>query len=131
MKNLLHETEEILRAAGKTLDDLIVAVGNDFQFPISDFIKLADTEYDDGYGAPEVATDLILLGRGFWLERAEYDGSEWWEFMSYPLYQHLPVCHPKALTVRQAYANGNGASVGWSSMFDLNPNASTKTAEPN
>lgn len=32
-----------------------------------------------------VATDLVLVGDDWWIERAEYDGSEWWEFKSIPV----------------------------------------------
>lgn len=28
---------------------------------------------------------LIVVGKDFWLERHEYDGSEWWEFKSIPM----------------------------------------------
>ena len=30
------------------------------------------------------ATDLVLVGDGWWIERCEYDGSEWWEFKTIP-----------------------------------------------
>lgn len=26
----------------------------------------------------------MLVGDGWWIERAEYDGSEWWEFKTIP-----------------------------------------------
>src|SRR5690606_32307847 len=42
------------------------------------------TDYDPGYGAPEVATDLMVVGDDWWLTRGEYDGSEWWEFNRLP-----------------------------------------------
>lgn len=29
------------------------------------------------------ATDLIVCGKNWWLERHEYDGAEWWEFKEY------------------------------------------------
>ena len=28
--------------------------------------------------------DLLIVGKDFWLERVEYDGSEWWEFKTMP-----------------------------------------------
>lgn len=100
--NLLKETQNILSTNEKTFDDLIVAAGKDFKFPISEFIKLANIEYDDGYGWSEVATDLVLIGRDFWLERNDYDGAEWWEFKTPPKYEHLPILYPNSLTVGQA-----------------------------
>ena len=53
-------------------------------------MKCADVEYDSGYGAAEVAPDLKLIGEDFWLERAEYDGSEWREYKTIPEFEHLP-----------------------------------------
>ena len=81
---LLTETKEFLRQHDKTIDDIIAIGGNDFRIPIEDFLKLADKGYDSGFGAQEVAADLILLGKDFWLERHEYDGSEWWEYKELP-----------------------------------------------
>ena len=82
--NLLKETIEFLEENGKTIDDITYIVGNDFGISKDDFIRLANYNYDDGYGSPEVATDLKLCGNGFWIERHEYDGSEWWEFKEQP-----------------------------------------------
>ncbi|MBE6081491.1 MAG: hypothetical protein E7205_02245 [Tissierellaceae bacterium] len=51
------------------------------------FIELADVIYDDGYGSVEVATDLIIVGKDFFMIREEYDGSEWWEYYSMDMFQ--------------------------------------------
>ena len=44
--------------------------------------KLIETlnvkEYDNGYGSQELF-GLIIMKDNSWFERAEYDGSEWWE----------------------------------------------------
>ena len=83
--NLLKETEEILKLWGKSLDDITCVFGDEFQITIDNFIEIAKrTDYDDGYGLEEIATDLIVAGKDFWLERHEYDGSEWWEFKEHP-----------------------------------------------
>ena len=58
------------------MDDVVWIGGSDFEISREEFLKLADCPYDAGYGAPEVATDLVLVGNDFWLERQEYDGSE-------------------------------------------------------
>lgn len=42
------------------------------------------TTYDSGYGKSEVAEDLVIVGDGWWLERNEYDGAEWWEYKETP-----------------------------------------------
>ncbi len=33
-----------------------------------------------GYGGEEVATDLLVVGEDWWLERHSYDGAEWFEY---------------------------------------------------
>ena len=82
--NLLKETLTILVRNHKQLTDVEWIGGKDFEIPIAEFISLADTEYNNGYGSPKVATDLIIVGKDFWLERNEYDGSEWWDFKERP-----------------------------------------------
>lgn len=80
MKNLKEETLQIMKNHGKSMDDVIWVGCEDFAIPMEDFWKLADTTYDSGFGAAEVAQDLIVVGEDWWLERHEYDGSEWWEY---------------------------------------------------
>ena len=38
-----------------------------------------DFEYDNGYGSQELFGEIIFKD-GSWLERGEYDGSEWWSY---------------------------------------------------
>lgn len=93
MTNLLKETLEILKAYDKTPSD-VLWVGTlppewkkDKKRAIGswdDFATLADFNYDSGYGSNEVQSDLFVVGDGWWLERGEYDGSEWWEFKTLP-----------------------------------------------
>ena len=82
--NLLKETLGQLVEEGKTPDDVLWVGNKDHWFSWAEFAALADQEYDSGYGSPEVATDLLVVGENFWLERHEYDGSEWWEFKDLP-----------------------------------------------
>lgn len=84
MINLWKETIEVLNRYGKNEADIIWVGGTDFRITLENFKTVADKEYDNGFGAPEVATDLIVVGKDFWLERHEYDGSEWWEYKSHP-----------------------------------------------
>jgi len=42
-----------------------------------------DFGYDEGYGAQYVF-GYIWLTNGVWMDRGEYDGSEWWEWHKYP-----------------------------------------------
>ena len=47
--------------------------------------SIANIGYDNSYGAPEIAVDLVIVGDNWWLTRGEYDGSEWWDFHTIPI----------------------------------------------
>lgn len=94
--------------------------GSKFQITKKEFQKYSNTRYDDGYGAPEVAEDLLVIGADFWLERHEYDGLEWWEFKQMPEYKDFPFKPITALTVGQAWGNGVKCSCGWETLDVLN-----------
>ena len=102
MKNLLEETIDILKRNGKTENDVIYCCGDSFKFTWENFKNISNVNYDDGYGSPEVARDLKVVGDNFWLERNEYDGSEWWEFKQIPNYEDVDCVVVKAVTRRQA-----------------------------
>jgi hypothetical protein len=82
--NLLQETIYILNENGKSLNDIEWIGNREYTIPKDLFTKLANTEYDSGYGCSEVAEDLIIVGEYWWLERHEYDGAEWWEYKEQP-----------------------------------------------
>lgn len=82
--NLLKETQSILRKHNKTLADVEWFGTYDYEITSEQFITLADVIYDNGYGGPEVLSNLLVVGNGWWLERGEYDGSEWWEYKECP-----------------------------------------------
>lgn len=82
MNNLLTETEEILRENGKNWDDVTQIIVDDCLIPVDVFKKVANTFYNDGFGEQIINETLMIFGAGFWLEREEYDGSEWWEYRS-------------------------------------------------
>lgn len=85
MSNLWEETIKFLEENGKTFEDVLFIQGEDFKVTKENFeIVAKKTNYDAGFGAQHVATDLVLVGDGWWIERAEYDGSEWWEFKTIP-----------------------------------------------
>lgn len=47
-----------------------------------DFINTSRFMYDSGYGSQEIDSSLIVqFSDGTYLERREYDGSEWWEYV--------------------------------------------------
>ena len=84
MRNLLTETIEVMARNGKFPDE-VRWVGTGPQAGTwEDFAALADFEYDGGFGLEEIRLTLKVVGADWWLERHEYDGSEWWEFKELP-----------------------------------------------
>lgn len=119
MSNLLVETREVLEDNNKTINDINWVGNNKFYFDVNEFLNIANVEYDDSYGAPEVAQDLLVVGDNWWLERHEYDGSEWWEYKEIPLKPNTKI-ELKALTVEQAKKLGFNVSVGWENLKRIN-----------
>lgn len=113
--NFKKETLDTLEYYNKTWEDVKFIQGKDFSIANSkeEFLKLMDFEYDDGYGAPEIATDLIIVGEDWWLERHEYDGSEWWE------YKELPKLNPCSKSVKYLCASQIDKA-GWDTLKELN-----------
>lgn len=85
MRNLWEETIGVLKEHGKTFDGVRFIQGDDFKITKENFEQVAKkTNYDSGYGAAHVATDLVVVGKNWWLERGEYDGAEWWNYKESP-----------------------------------------------
>lgn len=85
MTNLLEETLKVLADNGKTPDDVEWVGSVSFGwFSWDDFAGLANKTYNSGFGGQEVASDLVVAGKNWWLERHDYDGSEWWEYKEQP-----------------------------------------------
>ena len=83
--NLWRETMNVLDYYNKTWDDVMFVCGNDFEVSKDNFKTIAKkTNYDFGFGKQEVARDLKIVGKDFWLERDEYDGAEAWEYKTLP-----------------------------------------------
>ena len=84
--NLLKETLDALKENGKTPADVrwVGRASISAKCTWEDFAKQANFEYDNGYGGAEIPADLVVVGDNWWLERAEYGGSEWWEFKTIP-----------------------------------------------
>lgn len=83
-RNLLHETISFLMSEGRAPADVRWIGNTDAWFDWEAFARLADRTYDSGFGGQEIAEDLLVVGDNWWLERHEYDGSEWWEYKSTP-----------------------------------------------
>lgn len=86
MRNLLEETLLDLKRHNLGPED-VCYVKNDitstdwYHFSIC----AAKYDYDAGFGGQEVNEDLKVVGKDWWLERHEYDGSEWWEYKKLPI----------------------------------------------
>ena len=86
-KNLWEETIGVLKTHCLDWEDVdaVILDGGDVTISKENFEEVArNTFYDSGFGAAEIRGDLIIIGRDWWLERNEYDGSEWWEFRTMP-----------------------------------------------
>lgn len=87
MSNIVKETVEFLKKLGYLESDVLWVGSRDGEFAMSweDFKdKFKDLEYDSGYGAQEIAYDLVVVGDNWWLEREDYDGAENWVYEKYP-----------------------------------------------
>ena len=104
MVNLLEETLEVLECNGKTSGD-VVWVGNKYKKTTwENFKNISNFNYDNGYGGNEIGGTLLIVGDTWWLERGEYDGSEWWEFKEHPSCESSTFT--KLLDVRENWISG-------------------------
>lgn len=111
MRNLYNETLDFIHKCGYKKADVAfcsVTRGSDrdsyeFQFSFKTFEENSKFEYHSGYGGQEIDPSLkIVLNDGSWLERAEYDGAEWWEFKKSPV-QDKDLCLPESATINFQY----------------------------
>lgn len=99
--NLLTETLAMLKQNGKAPSDVLWVGSREIRTTWEQFASIADIVYDSGYGSAMVASDLLIVGSNWWLERGEYDGSEWWEYKELPT---MPSCRkPLAKVVSNRY----------------------------
>jgi hypothetical protein len=83
-RNLLEETINKLENKNKTENDILWIGTDEWYCTWNEFKNLANFTYDSGYGGIEINSELLVVASDFWLERAEYDGGEWWEFKQLP-----------------------------------------------
>ena len=97
IRNALAELKAILDVNGISFNDLDCAniyvntwnMERQFVFDskkdsvnvLTDFLK--EIDYKPGFGRQELYGE-ILTNRNSWIERGEYDGSEWWEYKTIP-----------------------------------------------
>ena len=101
METLLKETIRVLREYDKTPADVKWCGSKSFGwFTWDEFALVADSDYgfcgltEDAF--PKVATDLVVVGDKWWLERYTCHEREWWEFKSVP---RRPEVHRRPLLV--------------------------------
>jgi len=83
--NLLEETVDAIESAKKTIADIVYIGTEGACCSWTAFALMADREYDSGFGSQNVLGDLrIIFADHSFLCRREYDGSEWWEYVSLP-----------------------------------------------
>jgi hypothetical protein len=85
IKNLLEETIEVLKYKGKSPEEVLWVGDAKISFSWKEFSEKARLiTYDNGFGVQEIRDLLMVVGDNWWLERYEYDGSEFWIFKTYP-----------------------------------------------
>ena len=112
--NLLKETLYDIEKSGHTVEDItFIGSLSGYDCTWDEFKAMADRDYDSGYGAAEVAHDLIIVfSDGVVMRRGEYDGSEWWEYQE-------PFVRPEnTKPITGLFAMDIGA-VGWVSLKDI------------
>lgn len=86
MTNLLEETIKKIEEYGHTIHEVKFVTDDDVYCDWEDFVRdVKNYNYDAGFGGIEVNINLKVVGKDWWLERHEYDGSEWWEYKSLPI----------------------------------------------
>lgn len=92
-RNLLKETYDFFASENLRPDDVLYVTDGYKWCDWDTFANAAQNIiYDAGYGAQEINHNLKIVGKqSWWMERREYDGSEWWILME-------PICRPKEQT---------------------------------
>ena len=105
MVNFYEETIFTLECHGKTTND-ILWIGKYVHDGITKFEhkgkttdefmrELFNFNYDNSYGGEVICTELMIVGKtDWWMDRREYDGSEWWEYHTKPSYPDTKIVSP-------------------------------------
>lgn len=85
LTNLLEETTEALERHGLKPSDVVRVINGVASCSWEEFSSLASNiNYDAGFGGNKIELNLKVAGADWWLERSEYDGSEWWRLCRHP-----------------------------------------------
>lgn len=115
--NFKKETYEAIIDSGHKREDVmfIGSLDGKYRINMDEFDKYSDFEYDSGYGAAQIAQDLIIyFYDNTYIRRGEYDGSEWWEYNNPLTYKSTDEYKPfKNLKVP-------ASKVGWCDVEEIN-----------
>ena len=83
--NLFTETVDSFACHGHTLENIEFVTLYGMDIDLDEFVRFAHNfDYDAGYGREYVPPFIVMMNDGTWYERAEYDGSEWWQLHKAP-----------------------------------------------
>ena len=89
---MINAKKELIEEVGEKQVELVRIVffipykdtpGQIIEGDLKDVLPCLDFDYDSGYGC-QYLFGYIWYTDGTWSERAEYDGSEWWNHMKRP-----------------------------------------------
>lgn len=92
-KNLYEETLRSIDKSNHTTDNVSWVGTADGEYAISweEYRQISDITYNSGFGVTNIPRDLVVVfSDKNWLERREYDGAEWWEYVSIPQQSSSP-----------------------------------------
>ena len=101
--NFLKETLDKMIENGISPNDVLYVFNSFGYCSWEEFEKLANFDYNNGYGLAAIDLNLTVRGSDWWLERGEYDGSEWWKFCTMPL--RSVQRHDSNISLLQKYFN--------------------------
>lgn len=110
-----EETYEAIKESGHNREDVMFIGSSDGKYRIGmdRFDDISDFEYDSGFGAQEIASDLIIYFKDkTYIIRGEYDGSEWWEY-------NVPKVFIES-DEHETFSNLGGHGIMWDTVEKLN-----------
>jgi hypothetical protein len=115
--NVIEEIQYQLKQNGLKEEDIFWIGSEDGQYSLywkTFKEKFKDVEYNSGFGAQELASDLVIVMKDHtYFNRDEYDGAEGWT------YNKVPVRSDYAKPFEYISVN-QVAEIGWKSLGDLN-----------
>lgn len=78
--NFLQETLDKLKSHGKTPEDVLWVMNDNYKMSWEEFKKIADFRYNNESGEIHIYLGIKVIGKDWWLERCESNGKEWWKY---------------------------------------------------